>query len=103
MRIALSTCAALPDGWHDDRLLARELEAAGARVEFVAWDEARIDWDNRFDRVVASSTWDYTRRREEFLDWTERVGGERLRNHPELIRWNSDKSSSPTPRARACR
>ena len=90
MRIALATCAALPDGWHDDRLLARELEVAGAAVEFVAWDEAQIDWD-RFDRVVVRSTWDYTRRREEFLAWAERIGEDRLRNRPQLIRWNSDK------------
>ena len=91
MRIALATFAALPDGWSDDRGLARALTAAGAAVEFRPWDDRGVDW-HRFDRVILRSTWDYTRRRGEFLAWADRVGAETLRNRPELIRWNSEKS-----------
>lgn len=40
--------------------------------------------------MLIRSTWDYTWRRDEFLDWAERVG-DRLRNSPAVVRWNSDK------------
>jgi hypothetical protein len=90
VRVALATCAALPDGHEDDRLLLAPLRAAGAEAGFEAWDDGAVDW-NRFDRVVVRSTWDYTSRREEFVEWADRVG-ERLRNRPEVIRWNSDKA-----------
>jgi hypothetical protein len=40
--------------------------------------------------VVIRSTWDYTWRRDEFLAWADRVG-DRLRNSPAVVRWNSDK------------
>jgi len=89
LRVALATCAPLPDGYEDDRLLARALEAAGATARFEVWDDERVDWES-FDRVVVRSTWDYTDRREEFVAWAERVGP-RLENPAPLLRWNSDK------------
>jgi len=76
--------------WEDDRLSAEVLAGRGIEVEFVAWDDPAVDWSS-FDRVVIRSTWDYPGRLEEFLGWCERVGGERLRNGPELVRWNSDR------------
>jgi glutathione synthase/RimK-type ligase-like ATP-grasp enzyme len=76
--------------WEDDLPAAQALEDAGVAVEFVAWDDPEADW-SRFDRVVVRSVWDYGLRLEEFLEWADNVGAERLRNSPELIRWNSDK------------
>ena len=39
------------------------------------------------------STWDYERRRDEFLAWTEHVDRwSRLLNGPAVFRWNTDKS-----------
>ena len=90
MRIALATCAALPEGHEDDRLLLEPLRDCGAEVSFEAWDDATVDWGG-FDRVVIRSTWDYTGRREEFVAWAGRVG-DALRNPPEVVRWNSDKA-----------
>jgi hypothetical protein len=90
VRIALATCAALPEGHEDDRLLLEPLRERGAEVTFEAWDDAAVDWGG-FDRVVIRSTWDYTGRREEFLAWATRVG-DALRNPPEVVRWNSDKA-----------
>ena len=40
--------------------------------------------------MVIRSTWDYARRRDEFLRWCESVG-ERLHNRAALVRWNTDK------------
>lgn len=53
------------------------------------WSDTRAEWE-RFDLVVIRSTWDYTRRRRRFLAWADSIG-ERLRNLPAMVRWNSDK------------
>jgi hypothetical protein len=84
-RIAIATCSAFAELDSDDRLLLDELPEAKP----VVWDDPDADWD-AFDLVVVRSTWDYTDRRDEFLAWCDQVG-ERLRNPPELIAWNTDK------------
>src|SRR4051794_20261937 len=89
MRVALATCAPMPDGAPDDQLVAAALRDLGVRSEFAVWDDATVEWD-AYDRVVIRSTWDYTRRRDEFLAWAD-GRGERLRNRADLVRWNSDK------------
>jgi glutathione synthase/RimK-type ligase-like ATP-grasp enzyme len=89
-RIAFVTCQPRQEGWEDDRLSAELLGARGIEVEFVAWDDPAVEWES-FDLAVVRSTWDYTQRLEEFLAWTERVGPERLRNVPAMLRWNTDK------------
>ncbi len=83
------TCAPLPDGRPDDRLLAAELARGGAAASFPVWDDPAVDWDG-FDLVVIRSAWDYAPRRDEFIAWAE-ARGDRLRNPPEVVRWNSDK------------
>lgn len=88
-RVALVTCSVLPDGWSDDHALALALDKAGASAEFSVWDDAAVEWD-QYDLVVLRSPWDYTGRREEFLEWVDSVGP-LLRNSPGLVRWNSDK------------
>jgi hypothetical protein len=84
-RVAFATCAAHPSGIADDQ---RAAELLGA--EFLVWEDETIDWHS-YDRVVVRSVWDYTSRVEAFLAWADGVGGERLRNTPELIRFNADK------------
>lgn len=84
-RIAFATCSVLPDGIKDELEVA---ELVGA--EYRVWDDDSVDWD-AYDRVVVRSTWDYTRRPEDFLAWADRVGMKRLRNSPELLRFNADK------------
>ena len=85
MRVAFATCSAMPDGYADDQPVARELGA-----DYRIWDDPQVDWES-YDRVVIRSTWDYTGRLEEFVSWVARVGAERLRNQPELVRFNVDK------------
>lgn len=89
MRIGLATCAALPDGWPDDRLLAEALRERGAEARFAVWDDPGVDWPS-FDLVMIRSTWDYTRRRAGFLDWARSIGGA-LHNPAAVLEWNSDK------------
>lgn len=85
MRVAFVTCADLPEGFEDDHAAARLL---GATYE--VWSDPEVDWQ-RYDRVVVRSTWDYTLRVGEFVDWAARVGPERLRNPPAALAWNADK------------
>lgn len=84
LNIAIATCAALPYGFEDDRPLAQALAA-----EFAVWDSPEVDWD-RFDRVIVRSPWDYTFKRDAFLDWADSLG--EVQNRSEVLRWNSDKS-----------
>jgi len=85
LRVAFATCSALPDGWHDDRLAGRLLDA-----DYRSWDDPSVDWSG-FDRVVIRSAWDYSSRLAEFLAWCAAVGPQRLRNRPGLVAFNADK------------
>jgi hypothetical protein len=76
--------------WDDDLPAAEVLAEAGIEVDFQAWDDPEVRW-NQYGRVVVRSAWDYGERLEEFLAWADSVGDERLRNLPATIRWNSDK------------
>ena len=87
-RIALVTCAALPDLDEDDRLLVAPLRAAGADVVPAVWDDPAVDWAS-FDLAVIRSTWDYTSRRDDFLAWARSVS--RLANPVDVVEWNTDK------------
>lgn len=88
-RIALATCAALPDLDPDEQLLLAPLRALGVDAQPAVWDDATIDWDS-FDLVVIRSTWDYVPRRDEFLAWTRRVP--RIVNPAAIVAWNTDKT-----------
>lgn len=89
MQIALATYRGSTGQFDDDRLLAAALATRGAESRSVRWDDPDARWE-AFDLVVIRSTWDYTERLEEFLAWADSLDG-RLRNAPELVRWNSDK------------
>lgn len=89
-RVAYATCEPRLEPWRDDSLSAELLGARGTAVEFIAWDDPAADWES-FDLVVVRSTWDYTDRLDEFLAWADSIGPQRLRNVPEMLRWNTDK------------
>jgi glutathione synthase/RimK-type ligase-like ATP-grasp enzyme len=89
VEVGLATFSALPGGFDGDQPLVDALEAAGARVTWAPWDDRGIEWQ-AFDRVIIRSTWDYSRRRDEFVEWAQRVGAP-LRNAPAIVEWNSDK------------
>jgi glutathione synthase/RimK-type ligase-like ATP-grasp enzyme len=88
LRVAIATCAELPELGDDEPLLLEELRSRGIDAEPAVWDDPAIDWD-RYELVVVRSTWDYAARRDEFVAWAESVP--RLLNAPDVIRWNTDK------------
>ncbi|MEV6925773.1 hypothetical protein AB0M46_14905 [Dactylosporangium sp. NPDC051485] len=87
-RVALVTCADLPDLDEDDRALVPALAERGIAAEPVAWTDPGVDW-SAYDLAVIRNTWDYARRREEFVAWAR--GVPRLANAAAVIEWNTDK------------
>ena len=87
-RIGLATCSALPRLDSDDRPLLAALTDRGVVAEVVVWDDPDVDWAV-YDLVVVRSTWDYSPRRDQFLDWARQVP--RLENPADVLAWNTDK------------
>ncbi|MFZ2964098.1 MAG: hypothetical protein WA006_05375 [Rhodoglobus sp.] len=87
-RVALVTCAALPDLDPDDRLVIAPLAELGVRAVPAIWDDAAIDWAG-FDLVVLRDPWDYVARRDEFVAWARSVP--RLLNPASVVEWNTHK------------
>ncbi|MFF5122612.1 ATP-grasp domain-containing protein [Dactylosporangium aurantiacum] len=87
-RVALVTCAELPDLDADDQSLIPALAAAGVTAVPAVWDDPTVDWP-AFDLAVVRNTWDYPRRRAEFTAWAASVP--HLANAADVIAWNTDK------------
>ena len=85
---ALATCARLPEGSDDARMLTAALTGLGVAADIAVWDDPDVAW-SRYDLVVVRSTWDYTDRRDEFLAWAESLP--RVLNPADVLRWNTDK------------
>ncbi|MGW1544350.1 ATP-grasp domain-containing protein [Streptomyces sp. NPDC002309] len=93
VRIALATCRPGPEVAADPDLpvLVAALREAGADALAVEWDRDGVEWGG-FDLVLIRSTWDYSWRSEEFLEWVTACGKvTRLANPADVVRWNADK------------
>jgi glutathione synthase/RimK-type ligase-like ATP-grasp enzyme len=88
VRVALATCAEIPELEPDDRLLLPALAAHGIDAVPAVWDDGAVEWD-AFDLVLLRSTWDYAERRDEFLAWARSLP--RVLNDIPLLEWNTDK------------
>ena len=91
-RIALATCAEFPDLDAEGPLLMAALSGLGMHAEPAVWTDPDAAWSS-YDAVVVRSTWDYHQRRDEFLEWADRVATvTRLANPADVLRWNTDKT-----------
>lgn len=88
-RVLLASCAELPESNGDDTSLPDALAAVGIRAEWAPWDDPAAGFGEA-DLVVLRSTWDYARRRDEFLDWCSTVPA--LVNPADVVRWNTHKA-----------
>jgi glutathione synthase/RimK-type ligase-like ATP-grasp enzyme len=86
--VVFVTCAEVPDGAADDLAVEPLLHEAGIDLAVAVWDDPAVDW-HRDDLAVVRSTWDYPRRRREFLAWAAAVP--RLANPCAALAWSSDK------------
>lgn len=91
-RLALATCAELPELDPDDVPLRAALEARGIATDVVVWDDPTIDWGT-YQHVLIRSTWDYTQRPLRFTQWTKQVEASSvLLNPAPVVAWNVDKT-----------
>ncbi len=87
-RVALATCAELPQLGEDEPLLLDALRDRGIDAEPAVWDDPGVDWGS-FELVVVRSAWDYAPRRDQFVAWARTLP--RVLNPAEVITWNTDK------------
>lgn len=87
-RVLLASCAELPESNGDDTALPDALAAVGIHAEWAPWDDPSADFAAA-DLVVLRCTWDYARRRDEFLNWCSVVPA--LVNPVDVVRWNTHK------------
>ncbi len=87
-RLALATCAELPELDDETRGLRRALAARGISAAPTIWSDPSVHWAG-LDLVVVRSCWDYVTRRAEFVAWASDVP--RLVNPADVIAWNTDK------------
>ena len=91
MRVALVTGARLEQQDDDEVPLAEALRARGHEPVVAVWADPGVDWAG-FDAALIRSTWDYFRRRDEYVAWAFRAGAlTRLFNPPELVRFTTHK------------
>jgi glutathione synthase/RimK-type ligase-like ATP-grasp enzyme len=93
MKIALATCRAWPDLLDSDLELQDALKRRGHIVEAAPWN-GPIEAFTNADAVVLRACWDYSENPLAFLDWLECLEklGKPVRNDPDIVRSNFDKS-----------
>ena len=87
-RVALATCAQVPDLDRDTKTLLFPLARIGIDVRAEVWSDCRVDW-GQYDLTVVRSCWDYHENRDRFLAWARAV--DHLANPAGVLAWNTDK------------
>ncbi|MBK1788202.1 ATP-grasp domain-containing protein [Prauserella cavernicola] len=82
-------CARLPEGDGDEAGAQLALADVGVGTRWAVWDDPGEDFTDA-DLVILRATWDYSARRDAFLDWCASVAA--LRNAADVVRWNTDKA-----------
>ena len=88
-RLAIATCAELPELDREGGMLLAACREAGIDARPVVWDDGAVDW-GAFETVLIRSTWDYPAKQERFAAWA-RARGERLLNPLAAVEWNLSK------------
>lgn len=93
MNIALATCLAWPDLLASDAELRDALTRRGHGVSAAPWN-GPIEAFQGVDAVILRACWDYHEDPAAFLEWLDRLEGQGtpVRNPPEMVRGNFDKS-----------
>jgi glutathione synthase/RimK-type ligase-like ATP-grasp enzyme len=86
-RVAIVTCDS-ENVDPDSPLLLGALADEDVDAELVFWDDGDVDFES-FDLNVIRSTWNYTLRLSQFLDWAKSVT--RLENPYPVIEYSTDK------------
>jgi O-ureido-D-serine cyclo-ligase len=90
-KVALVTAIAAFALDEDLAPLQQALHTAGVQSQIVAWDDMTVSW-GRFDAALLRSTWDYTERLPEFLEWAHQCEVQTLLLNPlDVVKRNVDK------------
>lgn len=90
-KIGFATSTKYRDLTSGDLLAVAELRRRGYEVEPLVWSERPAN-SVTCDVVVLRSVWDYHLDAERFLQWVTSVSQSAIIfNHPDIVRWNSDK------------
>ncbi len=100
--VALASCVSLPEPDADMPPLLAALRGAGVTAEALGWDDPAAQPELAGARLVLlRSTWNYSLRPREFLEWVDRTArATRLFNPAETVRWNAPTSYLLDLRAR---
>jgi glutathione synthase/RimK-type ligase-like ATP-grasp enzyme len=92
-RVALATEATFPQLARTEGLAIPALADLGIEGVPAVWDDPGVDWRS-FEAVIIRSTWDYTTRLEQFLDWLGQLQAwdVAVYNDPTIIGWNCEKT-----------
>jgi len=93
MRIAIAACKKNPQLSASNKAFQAALEAAGARVRVLNWNEHPASDFLSCDLTVLRQTWDYQDDPGGFAAWLIRLHarGARIEARPDLAIWNNDK------------
>lgn len=90
--IVIATCQKMPALTPSDAILAKALEARGARVSAAPWNGPFGPFAAA-DIVLIRSTWDYFDVADDFAAWIDRLeAAAPVLNPPEILRWNMTKA-----------
>ncbi len=95
-RVALVTCATLPEPDPDETILLDALNGAGMEARLLAWDappgHPKHADPSDFHICVLRSCWNYYEQPDDFLAWADRAAASsRLLNPAPVVRWNAHK------------
>ncbi|MCA0365598.1 MAG: hypothetical protein LCH67_16270 [Bacteroidetes bacterium] len=92
MKIALATCARLPDMSDSDKKLIPEFSKYKIEAVPAIWDDPENIWES-YDAVIIRNTWDYYTKFPLFIKWldTLEATGIKVLNDLKIIRKNSHK------------
>jgi glutathione synthase/RimK-type ligase-like ATP-grasp enzyme len=94
-KIVFLSCDDLSSYVVDDKYLYNVLKEEYPEILFdvVSWSAPDVNW-TKYEFAVVRTTWDYTKRRDEFLAKMNQIhnSGCKVYNSPEILKWNSHKS-----------
>lgn len=93
MHIAIAACRTNPQLSASNQTLQSALEATGARVSVLNWNEHSASEFLSCDLTLLRQTWDYQNDPGGFAAWLIRLhaNGGRIEARPDLAIWNNDK------------
>ncbi len=92
LKIALVTCADLPQLIPADQELIGLFAQKNAAAEAVVWNDKTVDW-TQFDAVIMRSMWDYYLHAEAFGEWLDDLENKKIRtfNSSAILQANKHK------------